>query len=127
MTETLTSGASDTTLHWVWFDEKSVTHVVDESGRSLPVQTALTNYPNPFNSRTTVEYNLSQSGYTTVSVYDLQGKHITTLVDSNQSAGKHSVVWDTQRQHTGEVASGIYLIALNTGESVSVTKTILIQ
>ena len=51
------------------------------------------NYPNPFNPTTSIEYDLPNDSYTVVTVFDVMGKHVKTLVDKNQSAGFKTIRW----------------------------------
>ena len=68
-----------------------------------------TAYPNPFNARTTIEYQLSHPGRYTLSVIDLTGAEITRLVDGWNSAGTYRAVWDARG-----MTSGSYMIRLET-------------
>ncbi|MFH0991950.1 MAG: FG-GAP-like repeat-containing protein [bacterium] len=67
------------------------------------------NYPNPFNSTTTLMYQLPSEAYVTVDIYDRVGRKITSLVQSQKSAGYHNVVWDAKDAAGRNVSSGIYL------------------
>ncbi len=87
-------------------DPTAVSAELDE----LPVQMALRqNYPNPFNPSTRITFELNNPQHVTLNVYDIQGKHITTLLDGERAAGQHDVTFDA-----GELASGMYLYRLET-------------
>lgn len=74
------------------------------------------NFPNPFNPSTTISYILGKAGETKVSIYNLVGKEIKTLVDQVQVAGTHSVVWDGRDNSGRAVASGVYVVTLRSGD-----------
>lgn len=80
------------------------------------------NYPNPFNPSTVINYQLLQAGEVKLSVFNLLGKNITTLVNGSQSAGNHSVTWNA-----GNLPSGIYIYKIETGSFISSRKMILIK
>lgn len=67
------------------------------------------NYPNPFNPATTIRYTLRTAGPVSLTVYDVQGRRVRTLVDQPQAAGPHSVSFDA-----GRLPSGTYLYRLET-------------
>lgn len=78
------------------------------------------NYPNPFNPTTTIEYTLEKSGKINLSVFNLKGQLIQTLIDGFQIAGEHKIAWTAR-----ELSSGIYFCQLKTGEQVSTRKLII--
>ena len=53
-------------------------------------------YPNPFNSRTSISFNLDRAGVVDVGVFDVVGRRIVTLVESQMEAGQHSLVWNAE-------------------------------
>jgi len=65
------------------------------------------NYPNPFNPKTTIEFVLPESGFTTLKVYDILGREISTIVHRTLTAGTHQVIFDGA-QHP----SGVYYYVL---------------
>ncbi|MFO7668988.1 MAG: LamG-like jellyroll fold domain-containing protein, partial [Bacteroidales bacterium] len=67
-------------------------------------------YPNPFNGFTTISYLLESEGVVKLCLYNMLGREIKTLVDQQQSAGEHSIIYDA-----GHLDSGIYLYSLKTG------------
>lgn len=95
---------------------------------SLPsVYALLQNRPNPFNTRTTIPYDLPASGVVRLSVYDLSGQRIRTLVDGARSAGSHTVTWDGTDDTGRDVASGVYLCRMETAGFRAVRKLLLIK
>lgn len=80
------------------------------------------NYPNPFNASTTIEYTLSKMTQVKLTVMNLVGKEIATLVNKLQTTGNYRVRWDA-----GDVGSGVYLFKLQTGEATRVRKMLLLK
>jgi hypothetical protein len=80
------------------------------------------NYPNPFNPSTNIAYSLPKSAHVKMSVYNMLGKRVSTLVNRNQKAGKHLVNFDASN-----LASGVYLYRLETGGFAQTNKMILIK
>ncbi len=86
------------------------------------------NYPNPFNPETTIEYELAQPGFARLTIYNLLGQRVRTLVDSWQPAGRHRVSWDRSGERGADsVASGVYLYELKIGEMVQRKKMVLLH
>ncbi|MCP4580836.1 MAG: T9SS type A sorting domain-containing protein [candidate division Zixibacteria bacterium] len=75
---------------------------IDEHSAPLPAFFA-GNHPNPFNASTTIEYTLPQSADVKITIYNLLGQAIASLIDSPQPAGPHQVIWDA-----GDLPSGMY-------------------
>lgn len=85
------------------------------------------NHPNPFNPNTTIRYDVPQSGKIKLSVFDLQGKEVRTLVDQDRPAGSFAATWDGRDSYGVRVASGVYLYCLETQHFSLTKKMILIQ
>jgi len=68
------------------------------------------NYPNPFNPSTTIEYQIPQSSFVTIKVYDVLGKEIITLVNEEKPAGIHEVNFEPK-----DLTSGLYLYKISAG------------
>ena len=113
--------------------EGSVTLYTDEtsaiaSGSSLPTDYALQqNFPNPFNPVTTIRYALPQNDWVNVSIFDLEGRRIKTLVNGAQKAGYHSVQWKGQTEAGKPAASGMYLYRLEAGDRILTRKMLLLK
>ena len=80
------------------------------------------NYPNPFNPTTSIDYNLPNSGFVTLKVYNLLGEEVAVLVNSEMTAGNHTVNFDASG-----LSSGIYLYTLNTGNNRETRKMLLLK
>jgi len=85
------------------------------------------NYPNPFNPSTLINYQLSNNSNVELTIYDVLGQKIKTLVDSIQNAGEHSVIWNAVNDSNNPVSSGIYFYRLETKEMSLQKKMILIR
>ena len=80
------------------------------------------NYPNPFNASTQIEFELESAAEIDLSIYDITGAKVTTLVAGLKSAGNHVVVWDAS-----EYSSGVYYYTLRTGDASETRKMTLIK
>ena len=105
----------------------SVTAITRESvNSSVPGSFELSqNYPNPFNPMTTIKYHVEKPGNTKLVVYNLLGRDIRTLVNDNQSAGWHLVVWDGTNDSRQPVATGPYFYRIE-GNGQSMTKKMIL-
>ena len=100
------------------------TYISDEHGLSnLPNQFKLSsNYPNPFNPVTTINYGLPEEGHVKIIIYNVMGRVVDVLVDNICSAGYHKVVWDA-----GNFPCGIYFYRMETVGYTQMRKMLLIK
>ncbi|MFH1207420.1 MAG: right-handed parallel beta-helix repeat-containing protein [Patescibacteria group bacterium] len=102
--------------------------IVEVGPSILPTEFVLNqNYPNPFNPSTTISYDLPRSVLVRVSVFNILGQHIITLVNDRQSAGYYHVNWDGRASDGNEVSSGIYLYVVRADEQVQSKKMVLMK
>ena len=95
---------------------------------TLPGRFALEqNYPNPFNPQTHIVYQLPQAGPVMLTVYNVMGQAVCSLVDESQSAGEHAVTWHGLDGAGRAVASGIFFYQLVAGEFVETRKMLLLK
>jgi len=95
----------------------------------LPVQTtntALIAYPNPVGQTTTICYATDSYENVDVSIYNLSGQKIKTIVNAGQNAGKHSINWERELDSGEQLPKGIYICRLQTGSQMFETKLILL-
>ena len=83
---------------------------------------SLSAYPNPFNPSTTIAYTVSTPCYVDLSVYDVAGRFIRSLVEAHQAKGSKTATWNGVDSWGRQVASGQYLLRLRVGDEVSVRK-----
>jgi hypothetical protein len=89
----------------------------------LPSAYALNqNYPNPFNPATTIEYALPKAGRAVLTVYDVLGREVSTLVNGWNDAGVHTARWNA-----GGAASGVYYYRLQSGSYTGAKTMILVR
>jgi hypothetical protein len=88
---------------------------------------SVSNYPNPFNPRTTVSYTVPSRGHVTVSVYDAHGTHVATLFDGERNAGTYSVEWEGRAAGASVVASGIYFARIDHASGTRSKKMVLLK
>ena len=95
---------------------------------TLPTSHALAqNHPNPFNPETTIRYDVPSEGPVSLVVYDLMGQTVRVLVDGDQVAGRHRVVWDGRDALGRAVGSGIYLCRMEAGAYRAVRRMVLMK
>ncbi len=80
------------------------------------------NYPNPFNPSTVIKYAVPQDGMVTLSIYNVLGQKVSTLVNQVQKAGRYDVTFDA-----GGLSTGIYFYKIESGNFSSVKKMMLIK
>ena len=98
----------------------------------IPAKTELMgNHPNPFNPETTISFSVNKSSFVSLSIFNIKGQKIRTLIDSKINAGYHKAVWDGKDQNGTNVSSGIYFSSFYTdnddGDFTSVKKMILLK
>ncbi len=80
------------------------------------------NYPNPFNPTTEINYSLPKSSFVNISVYNLLGDKVSTLINRKQSAGKYSVEFNA-----GNLPSGVYFYSIQAGNFSDTKKLVLLK
>jgi hypothetical protein len=96
--------------------------ILDNSS-ALPGQIALSqNYPNPFNPETTIDFNLPESQYTELTIYNMLGEKVSTLVAGHLKAGDYSY-----RFNAADLASGVYYYQLRAGDFREVKKMVVLK
>jgi predicted extracellular nuclease len=83
------------------------------------------NYPNPFNPSTTINFTLAKEGYVNISVYDLNGKRIKTLIDKNMQSGNYTIAWDARNEFNTSLASGKYYYTISIDNKIMATRSML--
>lgn len=107
------------------FDKGIITSVDDITSPNEKIEFKLEqNYPNPFNSKTKITYTVSDFGFTSLKIYDLLGREITTLVNKPEAAGKYEIEFDAGKYN---LSSGIYIYQLRQGNKSLSKKFVLLK
>lgn len=106
----------------------STFHIIDrltsiKTNGEIPLTFSLSqNYPNPFNPTTNIKFNIPKMGNVKLNVYDISGKMIKELINTNLNAGSYSVVLNAEN-----LSSGTYFYKLEAGEIINIKKMMLIK
>ncbi len=113
----------------VVFTEKdfllTMPHIVSTRENSPIVD--LKNYPNPFNPETMIAFELETDAKLKLAVYNVKGQRVRSLIDDNLPKGKHNLVWNGRDDRNRNVASGIYLIRIESQSHSKVRKIMLLK
>jgi hypothetical protein len=97
-------------------------------GADIPEVFALhQNYPNPFNPTTQIRYDLPEDALVAINIYDLMGRSIKSLVNSNQSAGYRSIQWNATNNLGEPVSAGMYIYMIQAGQFRQTKKMVLLK
>ncbi|MCB2230345.1 T9SS type A sorting domain-containing protein [bacterium] len=101
---------------------------IQEPPVALPSAVQLSrNYPNPFNPSTTIRFSLAQASPVQLTVFNILGQEIRTLVDEYKPAGDYSVIWDGRDVDGSLVSSGVYLYRLTTDQGSLARQMVLVK
>jgi endo-1,4-beta-xylanase len=96
---------------------------VKQTANALPSEFKLEqNYPNPFNPTTNIGYSILNTTKVTLKIYDVLGREIRTLVNSEQRPGRYNVTFDAR-----DLSSGVYFYKLSAGDFIATKKLMLIK
>jgi hypothetical protein len=85
------------------------------------------NYPNPFNPATTIAFSVKTAGQVNLSIYNVLGQEVRSLVNEFKDAGNYSAYWDGRDNGGGEVASGVYFYRIKSGDFNDIKKMVLMK
>jgi hypothetical protein len=85
------------------------------------------NYPNPFNPRTTIKFDLSRSGSVDLAVFDVAGRLVKRLVSEPMTAGSHDITWEGRDSQDRPAAAGVYFFRLKTADTVDTKRMTLLK
>ena len=121
----------------IWFgDESDLQGVTAPCDVSTPVVGAPNSsaggilrgvHPNPFNPRTTVTFELPVRSPVVLTIHDVLGRHVATLLDEVRDPGLHQIVWSGESERGERISSGVYYLRLEAASEVSVRKLSLVR
>ena len=99
--------------------------IIDET---LPMTYNLHNaYPNPFNPVLTLRYDLPEDALVNITIYDMMGRQVKTLINRSQTAGYKSVQWNATNDRNEPVSAGLYLYTIEAGQFRQTKKMVLLK
>jgi flagellar hook assembly protein FlgD len=93
-----------------------------------PIKYSLSqNHPNPFNPITSLRYDLPNDGLVNITIYNMMGRIVKTLVNGSQTAGHKSIQWNATDDRNEPVSAGLYLYTIQAGEFRQTRKMVLLK
>ena len=112
--------------HYTLISRGSGTPLAVNEELMVPTEYALSqNYPNPFNPETRIHYEIPESGYVSLIIYDILGRELVQLVNHDQSPGRYNILWKGVDASSNPVSSGIYFYQLNAGRFSETKKMVI--
>lgn len=109
-------------INGIVYGDTSLTNV-QQIGNTVPDKFELKqNYPNPFNPSTNIKYDLIKNSFVKMTVYDLSGKEVASLVNQLQNAGSYEVTFNA-----ANLSSGVYFYKLETGDFKDVKRMVILK
>lgn len=123
------SDGSDPVRFRIWVgEEEFVSKALSGFEMGLPRSFALfANYPNPFNPGTTIRFDMARASHVRITVHNLLGQKVRTLVNDHLETGGHSVAWNGCDDLGRQVSSGIYICRMQTNEFTKSRKLVLVR
>ncbi|MCD6204698.1 MAG: T9SS type A sorting domain-containing protein, partial [Candidatus Marinimicrobia bacterium] len=108
-------------------DFGAIVSVVDDE-QTVPVTYKLEqNYPNPFNPTTTIQYGIAKEGLVKLTIYNILGQEVKTLVNTSQNAGVYKIQWNGLDNQNRMVANGIYIYRIVSNDFVKSKKMVFLK
>jgi hypothetical protein len=85
------------------------------------------NFPNPFRSETTLNFDVKEPGAVRIGIYNAKGQLIRTLLNATEASGHHSLVWNGKDEHGNAVGSGIYTYRLQAGKYIQTRRMMVVK
>lgn len=85
------------------------------------------NYPNPFNPETVIQFQIPNAAETTITIYNVLGQKVQTLVNNTLAAGQHQIIWNGKNQYGQQVSTGVYIYQIKSGKHIDSKKCLLIK
>ncbi len=92
----------------------------------IPTKTELSNYPNPFNPNTTIEFSIQNNSPVELSIFNTKGQIVKTLAQNEFMKGSHSIIWNGDDDFGNSLSSGVYLYKLRVNDKTEAVKKCLL-
>ena len=111
----------------VMINQFELTPIADEDKIEISETSLIGNYPNPFNPETKINYSMAKAGNAELTIYNIKGQRVKTLINDHIEAGDHSIVWNGKDDKGTDVSSGVYFYRLKTADGVQSKKMLLLK
>ncbi len=111
----------------VWAAKLSSAVGIDDEVQTPETAMQLYNHPNPFNPETTISYTLPASGMVSLEIYNSRGQLVRRLLNEEQPAGEHALIWNGKDDSGHSVASGLYLCRIACNGKQETRKLLLLK
>jgi len=123
--QTIPGGTTGTTNNPYAFNTNAVAG--DDVVEPVFINELRTNYPNPFNPTTTIEFSLKENQNVSLEVFNIKGQKVKTLAKGQMEKGRHTIIWNGTNDHGQAVGSGIYFYKMDTKGYNKVRKALLLK
>jgi hypothetical protein len=110
-----------------WINQGASLQLSEEINISPQEYTLHQNYPNPFNPNTSMNFDLPKDGLVNITIYDMMGRIVKTLVNGSQTAGFKSVQWNATNDSNEPVSAGLYIYTIQAGDFRQTRKMVLLK
>ena len=114
-------------INEVWYNETPTGMGISDDAPIASSYELSQNYPNPFNPTTHIRFNIPETGLVNITIYDMLGRQIKSLINQTLDAGYISIIWDATNDYGKPVSAGIYLYQIQAGEYISTKKMVLLK
>ena len=122
------TGQGNNDIKWSIISATTSPSVLVETKPKIPsIFYLFQNHPNPFNPVTSLGYDLPQDGIVNITIYDMMGRIVKTLVNGSQTAGYKSIQWNATNNLGEPVSAGMYIYMLQAGEFRQTRKMVLLK
>ena len=112
----------------IYWDGGETTSIIEDEFGENPTKFNLQNsFPNPFNPVTTLRYDLPEDALVNITIYDMMGRVVKTLINGSQTAGYRSTQWNATNDAGSPVSAGIYLYMIQAGDFRQTKKMVLLK
>ena len=109
-------------------DEEYVMTTAQSILTEIPEMFSLSqNYPNPFNPVTNMDYTLPKRSRVVISIYNVLGQEVKTIINKEQEYGYHSIIWDGIDNRGNQMSSGVYFARMNSEQFTQTKKMLLVK
>ena len=113
---------------WIGAVHSSDVAAIDDYDVIFPNEVIIHNaYPNPFNPVTYLRYDLAQNEMINITIYDMMGRIVKTLVNTSQTAGNKTIQWNATDNKNEPISAGLYLYTIQAGEFRQTKKIVLLK